>query len=200
MDILREAISLTSQSALKTDKRILHAIDVSGSMEEAINKTLVSAWLSLKSTPNASMLYFSNVLDKSIPPLRRSMSFDEVTKIAAEACGGGTDLTLPFKYVISQKAEHNIKYDMVCIWTDNEDWFSKRNVYEYVDEIRRKNKDFKVVQIQMTPDSTSMLSKKDSHFLDIVGFDPSLPDIIAMFADMQIGDFDADVQYDDEER
>jgi 60 kDa SS-A/Ro ribonucleoprotein len=92
---------------------------------------------------------------------------------------GGTDCALPMRWA----REHRIDVDVFVVYTDHETWAGD---VPPVQELRayRNARDIpaKLVVVGMTSTGFRIADPDDAGMLDVVGFDPSTPSVIADFA------------------
>ena len=91
---------------------------------------------------------------------------------------GGTDCALPMR----DAAAKNIPVDCFVVITDNETWAGRIHPAEALRQYREKTGiPAKMVVIAMTATEFSIADPKDAGMLDVVGFDASVPQVIADF-------------------
>lgn len=184
LDALSKTYELAVGSVVPTNKSILVAADVSGSMSHhnisgmtmtASQVAQVLAVTMLKTEPNAEMINFDTALYKSKFGSRSSI--DEVMKYSAE--GGGTDCSLPIQYAIANSG--NVKYDAIIILTDNETWAGQRHSLDLLREARKVNPDIKIIEVAMIANPSTQFPADEKNLLRVVGFDNSVIDLISKF-------------------
>lgn len=110
--------------------------------------------------------------------ISRKMRLDKVVDLLAKTGGGGTDCSLPIRYAIDKK----IKADAFVIYTDSETWQGSQHPAQAIAEYRRKmGIDAKLVVVAMASTRTSIADPMDAGMLNVVGFDTSVPQVIAEF-------------------
>lgn len=140
-DALEDAIDISVENLPKLSGRTVIAIDVSGSMSDAISSKSdvrccdLSVLLGLIANRicEDSIVYTFNHFIKRMNVSRRSGLIS--TAINYSHPGGGTDMLLPFQKMIDE----NIFADRVIILSDNEcngGWFGKSTVQAYADRYR----------------------------------------------------------------
>lgn len=185
-----------------TGKRIMLAVDVSGSMDQPIpgrnpreplpltvrDAAAALTLVTLATEPNAAAFSFSDgtkgygnwrhrdlITPLNISPRQR---LDDVIRHMASLSFGGTDLVLPMQYALN----HNLNVDAFVIYTDNETWFGSVHPYQALKTYRQRiNPNAKLVVVGMTSTGFSIADPLDLNTLDVVGFDASVPSLIADF-------------------
>jgi 60 kDa SS-A/Ro ribonucleoprotein len=188
LNILDEALDASFDCVEPTGLKIAHFIDVSGSMSGRRSETMtplqaasVLALASIKSEKNCLAFAF----DTSIRPVNIKKSYDFLTtyKILENFCGGGTDCSLPFEYLLSNK----LNVDVAVCYTDNESWAGPRHTYKALEKYRKTvNPNLKIVFCSLAMNNLVLSRPGDDKCFDIAGVDPSTPKIIQMFAQGEI--------------
>ena len=203
MDALTDAYHLAFKFVEPSNKKILLAVDVSGSMSGA-NVQIGGTQLPLFSVagimalsvanvePNYHAIAFDHeghtrgvgkgfnspllgVYDLAISGRQR---LDDVARILGTFRGGGTDTALPFKFALKNKLD----VDLFLTFTDNETWAGNRHIYSAMEEYRKKvNPEAKAINVAMTANRFTTHDTNPLN-LEIVGFDSSIPQIVSLFA------------------
>jgi 60 kDa SS-A/Ro ribonucleoprotein len=91
---------------------------------------------------------------------------------------GRTDCALP----ILDAAQRGLEFDAFVVYTDNETWFGKVHPTQALAEYRQKTGiPAKLVVVSMEANQFSIAHPDDPGMLDVVGFDPAAPAVIADF-------------------
>jgi 60 kDa SS-A/Ro ribonucleoprotein len=171
-----------------SNKRVLVAVDTSGSMSTPVGGTAMTATqfsnvlalTMLKVEPYAEVIGFNTMLH-NISYGRRS-SLDEVLKTPSP--GGGTDCSLPFEYALKNK----LKLDAIVILTDSESWAGGKHTFELLTHYRAQvNKDIKVIEVASVANPYSQFPD-DKDLLRVVGFDSAVLNVIGKFIGMTTKD------------
>lgn len=179
VDALSETYELALAALESTGKNILVAVDISGSMQHAVNGMAMTASqianvlgvTILKAEDEAEMIWFDTGL--SAPTVGRRTSIDDVLK--QSPCGGGTDCAQAFVHALNTK----IKYDAILILTDSETWAGGSHGLELLNKYRKSiNRDVKVIEVAMVANPHTTLPVDDKNVLRVVGFDASVVDVI----------------------
>jgi 60 kDa SS-A/Ro ribonucleoprotein len=186
VDALNKAFYLAFDNVEPTNKRIMLALDVSGSMTggniagmAGITPNIASAALALitaKTEQNRMITGFSdNFIDLGISP---AMRLDDVIRKTSNMSFGGTDCALPMVYAL----ENKIEADAFVVYTDSETWFGGIHPKQALDRYRQKTGiNAKLVVVGMTANNFSIADPSDAGMLDICGFDTATPSLIADF-------------------
>jgi len=195
VDALDNAFYLSFGNVNPTGKRIMLALDVSGSMVA----TLLGSSLSCREASAAMALitaktesshvfvgftseggsYYS-LRGTGIDLLNISprMRLDNVIEYVESLNFGGTDCALPMIY--AQK--HDLSIDAFVIYTDSETWAGKIHPFQALNEYRKTSGiDAKLVVVGMTSTGFTIADPTDPGMLDVVGFDSATPQVISDF-------------------
>lgn len=195
---LQKAAELSIQNIPEFDGQVYVLTDISGSMKSPVTgmrgsattkvscldvAALVSAAI-LRKNPEAKVIPFSDhVVSASLNPLDSIMT--NATKLASLP-SGGTNCSAPLLQLNQQKA----KGDLVIFVSDNESWHTNGRSYvrgtgvanEWA-EFKKRNPKAKLVEIDITPNTTSQVASGQD-ILQIGGFSDSIFDIIHSFVEM----------------
>jgi len=174
-----------------TGKRIMLALDVSGSMVAPISGMPLScreasaalALTTARTEQNYMFTMFSSgrvfggngLSPLDISPRQR---LDDVIKRISGLPFGGTDCALPMLYA----AQNNLKIDTFVVYTDNETWAGNIHPCQALQMYReRMSIPAKLVVVGMTSNGFSIADPDDAGMLDVVGFDTATPQVVANF-------------------
>jgi 60 kDa SS-A/Ro ribonucleoprotein len=187
-----------------TSKRIMLALDVSGSMGGAFvagtpltarEASAAMAMVTLAAEGDCHVVGFTaggrnawksrgrsqipGYTDGLTPlGLSRRQRLDDVVKSIASLDFGGTDCALPMLYAIDRKLE----VDAFVVYTDSETWAGAIHPVQALQEYRRKSGiAARLAVVGMTSNGFSIADPKDGGMLDVVGFDAAAPAVIASF-------------------
>jgi 60 kDa SS-A/Ro ribonucleoprotein len=201
VDALDRAFYLAFEQVEPSDKRILQALDVSGSMTggmvagSPLTPRMASAAMALVTTAterNVHTIAFSSngtgffrspnsasESDGVVPfPLSSKQRLDDVVKSMNGMPFGGTDCALPMIYAL----ERGIEADAFVVYTDSETWAGKIHPVEALRNYReRTGIPAKLVVVGMVANQFSIADPNDAGMLDVVGFDTATPTVIADF-------------------
>ena len=185
-DALEEMFYKSFGNVKPTNRRIVLALDVSGSMtwplfnNPHISARVASACMAMvtaRTEPNYQFVAFSH---RMIPlNITAKDSFNGVLKKISGLPFGGTDCALPMLWAIKNK----INVDAFVVYTDNETWYGKIHPFQALKKYRKFSgiKDAKLVVVGMTSTGFSIADPKDANMMDVVGFDSAAPNLISDF-------------------
>ena len=205
VDALDAAFYTAFENVEPTGKRMLLALDVSGSMTGGsvagvphLSPRDASAALALvtaaseeryeivgfyagrrgwKSDRNGPWDFLKNGLTPlAISPRQR---LDDAIKTVTDLPFGGTDCALPMLYALAKERE----VDTFVIYTDSETWAGEMHPAQALSDYRRASGiDARLVVVGMVSNGFSIADPADPGMLDVVGFDTATPQLIAQFA------------------
>ncbi len=185
VDALDEAFHLAFAAVQPTGRRVCVAIDASGSMQSSacaglrhVTAAMGAAAMAMsfaRSERWATIVAFHeavwNVDISANGRLDRA-----VAAIVHEP--RATDASLPMKWA----AERGLQFDAFVLITDNETWAGDRHPAEALAAYRRKTGiAAKLVSVAMAANQFTVADPKDPLQLDVVGFDASVPAVVANF-------------------
>lgn len=179
-------------------KRTMLALDVSGSMTQAVSGLPIScreatAALSLVTAatePHTLTAGFTSgsrsgyhswrdsggISTLDISPRQR---LDDVIAKVSNLSFGGTDVSLPMVWALQNKME----IDTFAVFTDNETWAGRIHPHQALREYRQKmGINARMVVVGMTSTDFSIADPSDPGSLDVAGFDSSVPNLLADFS------------------
>jgi 60 kDa SS-A/Ro ribonucleoprotein len=186
VDALDAAFYAAFQAVEPTGKRLLLALDVSGSMDwDSIGgfpltpreASAAIALVTAATEPSSDIVGFSHELvPLTISPRQR---LDDVCNVLRSTPVGGTDCAQPMLYAI----EEGLEIDTFVVYTDNETWAGGIHPHQALRQYREKTGiPAKLVVVGMTSHGFTIADPNDSGMLDIVGFDSACPALISDFA------------------
>jgi 60 kDa SS-A/Ro ribonucleoprotein len=204
IDALDSAFYRAFAIVAATGKRIMLAMDVSGSMgcgtiagAPGITPMIGSAamamatarsekdwqavafsskgWTSTKAGGGRYQGWGTAISPLPISPRQR---LDDVVRTMQRVDMGCTDCALPMLYAADQK----IAVDAFYVFTDNETWAGKVHPHQALEQYRQKmGIGAKLVVVGMTATQFSIAHPQDAGMLDVVGFDSAAPNLMADF-------------------
>jgi len=195
IEALNVAFYRAFQNIEPSGKRILLALDVSGSMAggrvagTALTPRDASAALALVTAATELTHHIvgftaANGRDWSggagITPLALtgSMRLDDAVRKVSGLPFGPTDCALPMLYALDK----GLKVDAFVIYTDSETWAGKIHPVQALQMYReRTGIAAKLVVVGMVSNGFSIADPNDAGMLDVVGFDTATPALIADF-------------------
>ena len=204
VDALDGAFYLAFGNVEPTGKRLLLALDVSGSMVATIGgipglsareASAAMALVTLASDSDAEVVgfhagrggwtarkrgRFAGRADGLTPLLLSPRQrLDDAVRRVADLPFGGTDCALPMLYAM----ERGRAIDTFVIYTDSETWAGDIHPAEALRRYRRATGiGARLVVVGMVANRFTIADPRDAGMLDVAGFDTSTPEVIAGFA------------------
>jgi len=198
VDALDGVFYLAFGNVTPTRKRIMLALDVSGSMvapvhgvpylscrEASAAMALVSAAVepnhrivgfTAGSYPSMHRGYSTGLSPLAISPRQR---LDDVVRSIGNLKFGGTDCALP----MVEALKHRWAVDTFVVYTDSETWAGNIHPAQALREYReRMGIAAKLVVVAMASNGFTIADPNDAGMLDVVGFDTATPNVISDFA------------------
>lgn len=200
VDALDKAFYLAFGNVEPTRKRLVLALDVSGSMSmgeiagaPGLTPRIAAAAMALITAavePQHKLVAFSaarggyggqwgggdaGMMRVDLSPRQR---LDDVVRRLAAIPMGGTDCSLPMRWAQKQ----GVKADAFVIYTDNETWHGPIHPVQALQEYRRQTGiPAKLIVVGMTSNGFSIADPNDGGMVDVVGFDAATPQLMADF-------------------
>lgn len=187
VDALDGAFYASFKAIAPTGKRMLLALDVSGSMTcgsvsgvPGLSPRVASAAMALVTAatePHHAFVGFSDeLMPLSISPRQR---LDDVVQATDRLPFGGTDCSQPMMWA----ERNNVDVDTFVIYTDNETWAGSVHPAQALRAYRQaRGHPAKLVVVGMQSNGFTIADPNDAGMLDVVGFDTSTPSVISDFA------------------
>ncbi len=181
--IIEEALELSWSSIEPINKRVLLAVDKSGSMSSpspmaglsAFHACLALAAWYKRSEAECQLLLF----DQTATPINVSnrVTFSELRRISNPA--GGTDIGSPIKWALDKGYDPELS----IVMTDNDTWSGRSHYVELMGKLRKRAKHpIASVVAAVTATSSTVNDPNDKHALEVVGYDPTVPEAISAHA------------------
>ncbi len=183
IDALNAAFYTAFRSIEPTGKRLLLALDVSGSMAAgrvagtSLTPREASAAMALMvaaTEANTHIVGFTAAEPGSWQatltplPLSPSMRLDDAVRAVSDLPFGGTDCALPMLYAL----ERRLPVDAFVVYTDNETWAGMIHPVQALRQYReRTGIAAKLVVVGLVSNGFSIADPNDAGMLDVVGFD-----------------------------
>ncbi|GGJ33967.1 TROVE domain-containing protein [Deinococcus roseus] len=200
VDALDAAFYTAFGAVTPTDKRIMLALDVSGSMEcgqiagvPGLTPRVASAAMALVTAAVESQHMVTGFSaanggyggqwgggDPGMTPIKISprQRLDDVIRTVAAVPMGGTDCSLPMRYALKE----NIPIDTFVVYTDSETWAGRIHPTQALQQYRREmGIAAKLIVVGMVSNRFSIADPKDAGMLDVVGFDTAAPEVMSDF-------------------
>lgn len=202
VDALDDAFYLAFGNVPSTGKRIMLALDVSGSMDSGSiagglltprEGAAVMALVTARVEPDYDLVGFasgggggtsiggrwggpsSRLVDV---PITAKTSLADAIEAMKRVPMGGTDCALPMLHAL----ERGQRVDAFYIATDNETWHGAIHPHEAMRRYREKHvANAKLIVAGMTATQFTIADPTDRGMLDVVGFDTAAPSVIADF-------------------
>ncbi|CUU34180.1 MAG: TROVE domain-containing protein [Armatimonadetes bacterium] len=183
---LNGAFYATFENVAPTGKRLVLALDISGSMSwgnvggiMGLTPRIASAALALvtlNAEQEAHVVGFSHQL---MPlKLKPDMPLERAVKYLERLPFGATDCALPMLWAL----ERGVAADAFVIYTDSETWYGEVHPVEALRMYREATGiPARLVVVGMLANPFSIADPNDAGMLDVVGFDPNTPSAIAEF-------------------
>jgi 60 kDa SS-A/Ro ribonucleoprotein len=200
---LDHAFELSFKNVVPSNKRILNAIDVSGSMTVQCNGgsgmpitchqgAAVMALMMARVEPFCHSVCFTikpsengyynygGTPDLTELPLRKETTLDEAFKMTQKNNFGMTDCAIPMIYAL----EKGLEIDTFIVYTDSETYYGKIHPFEALKKYRKEMNlpHSKLVVVGMQSNGFTIADPNDPGMLDVVGFDSATPEIITNFS------------------
>ena len=202
VDALDGAFYLSFANAPSTGKRVMLALDVSGSMGAPVlgmdylscrEASAAMALVTAAAEPNHRFVAFTkgsypsmwsrthgSQYDTGLSPLAISprQRLDDVVKATSGLPFGGTDCALPMVEALKRRWA----VDAFVVFTDNETWAGAIHPSQALREYReRTGIAAKLVVVGMASNGFSIADPNDAGMMDVVGFDAMAPNVIGQF-------------------
>jgi len=186
-DALEDAYGLSFGNVGPSGRRLLVAVDSSGSMtgnHVLANGTRLGSAYEVASAV-ATMLARIEGTGLHVIDVDTRVHASRVTPRASlreiagwRPSGGGTDLSLPFSWALQRR----LHVDGIVVLTDNETWAGRQHPVQALEAYRRAvNPAVRVVVVSLTPVRYLIADHDDEGVLAVAGLDAALPKVIAGF-------------------
>jgi len=198
IDALDGVFYLAFGNVVPTNKRVMLALDVSGSMCAGVNgmpflscreASAAMALVTAAVEPSHRIVGFTS---GSYPSMHRGFSsglsplpisprqrLDDVVRGITAIPFGGTDCALP----MVEALKHRWAVDTFVVYTDSETWAGNIHPAQALREYReRMGIAAKLVVVAMASNGFTIADPNDAGMLDVVGFDAATPQVISDFA------------------
>jgi len=196
---LNDAFYLAFDGVYPTGRRFVLGVDVSSSMSATIGNTVLSAAeaavamaMVIRRTEDQAIIRgFAGGERRYSDPLQgpnydgfmdlgisRETRLESAMERTRNKNFGRTDCALPMLWALKNEVEA----DVFCIFTDSETWVGKIHPVQALQQYREKmNIPAKLIVVAMTSNGFSIADPNDGGMLDVVGFDTSIPQVMADF-------------------
>ena len=185
IDALNAAFYTAFQAVEPTGKRMLLALDVSGSMAAGRvagssltprEASVAMALMTAATEANTHIVGFTGGMVQL--PLSPSMRLDDAVHAVSGLPFDRTDCAQPMLYALDKA----LKVDAFVVYTDSETWAGSIHPVQALRQYRaRTGIAAKLVVVGMVSNGFSIADPDDAGMLDVVGFDTATPAVIADF-------------------
>ena len=202
VDTLDRSYYLAFDNVRPTGKRLMMALDVSGSMEfgdiagmPGITPRVGAAAMAMvtaRTEANPIVTIFSSAgthfmgdhrsrwdsSGLSTFNISARQRLDQIIRRTSNLPFGGTDCALPMLYALKRR----LNIDAFIIYTDSETWAGSIHPAQALQDYRRRTGiPAKLIVVGMTSNGFSIADPDDAGMLDVVGFDVATPHLMADF-------------------
>jgi 60 kDa SS-A/Ro ribonucleoprotein len=185
IDALNAAFYTAFKYVEPTGKRLLLALDVSGSMAAGRvagssltprEASVAMALMTAATEANTHIVGFTGGMVQL--PLSASMRLDDAVRAVSGLPFDRTDCARPMMYAL----ERGLKVDAFVVYTDSETWAGSIHPVQALRQYRaRTGIAAKLLVVGMVSNGFSIADPDDAGMLDVVGFDTATPAVIADF-------------------
>jgi len=189
LNTLTQTFKLAFGNVSKSGKRMMIALDVSGSMDCACagasnitcregETALALVQVAVEGTQNVYIRGFTNTFFNFDGKIRPEMTIHDAIR-ATSAPFGATDCALPMVTALKERTP----VDVFVVYTDSETYAPNIHPQVALEQYRKEmGIDAKLVVVGMVNNSLSIADPSDRNILNLAGFDTSTPELISMFA------------------
>jgi len=186
VDALDKAFYLAFDSVVPTGKRLVLALDVSGSMSsgsvagvEGLSPRVAASAMAMVTYKVEGSVALAAFQDVIVPlDISRCSTLHGVVSKTDNLPFGRTDCAQPMLWAMKNKVEA----DAFVIYTDSETWYGDIHPTQALNRYRRTfNIPAKLIIVGMVGNEFSIANPNDSGMLDVVGFDTSAPEVMSQF-------------------
>jgi 60 kDa SS-A/Ro ribonucleoprotein len=184
VDALDAAFKLAFGNVEPTGKRMMLALDVSGSMSTPVPGTTIScreasaamALITCATEACCSVVAFGGQLTPVA--MKGDMTVTQAVRVS-DMSFGATDCALPMLHAL----KNGIAVDCFVVYTDSETWFGSVHPQVALQQYRAATGiQAKLVVVGMVSNRLTIADPSDPHTLNLAGFDTSTPEVLSMFA------------------
>jgi 60 kDa SS-A/Ro ribonucleoprotein len=189
VDALDAAFYSALDNVEPTNLRLAIAVDVSGSMKQAVigapvtaaSAAAAMALIVARTEPNHLIVGVNTKpVELKISP---KMRLDAATAVVTRAIGGGTDLSVPSRWLAAERLD----VDAIVTLTDSETWAGREHPAQALAGYRSQvGHEVRNVVAAMTATKHSVGDPKDPLTLQCVGLDATIPEVIRSFVSAEL--------------
>jgi 60 kDa SS-A/Ro ribonucleoprotein len=185
IDALNAAFYTAFRSVEPTGRRLLLALDVSGSMAmgrvagSSLTPREASAAMALMTAATEANTHVVGFGSEMVSlPISPSMRLDDAVRIVSGLPFASTDCAQPMLYAL----ERGLNVDAFVVYTDSETWAGAIHPVQALRQYREQTGiAAKLVVVGLVSNGFSIADPDDAGMLDVVGFDAAAPAVIADF-------------------
>ena len=187
IDALDDAFYKAFQNVVPANKRMMLALDVSGSMAGGQiagvpgltprDGSTAMALVTARTEPRYTITSFQ---DKMLPlNITAKMRLDDAIKVTSGLPFGATDCAQPMLYALNNK----LSVDTFVVYTDSESWFGNIHPVQALQQYRDKTGiPAQLIVVGMVSNRFTIADANDAGMLDVSGFDSATPQVLSDFA------------------
>jgi hypothetical protein len=189
VNTLTQTFKLAFGNVSKSGKRMMIALDVSGSMDSPCagasniscregETALALVQVAIEGTENVYVRGFTNTFFNFEGKIRPEMTIQEAIR-ATSAPFGATDCALPMVTALRDRTP----VDVFVVYTDSETYAPTVHPQVALEQYRKEmDIDAKLIVVGMVSNCLSIADPSDRNILNLAGFDTSTPELISMFS------------------
>ena len=185
-DALDSMFYFAFKNVQPTNKNILLALDVSGSMSwhdvmginfmQCRELTAAMALVTANVEPNYQFFGFAHTFRTL--GIKASDSLAQATEKVSNLDFGGTDCSLPMTYA----RQHNLDVDAFFVYTDNETWYGSEHASQALLAYRNSSGiNAKMCVVAAAANDISIADPNDPGMMDVCGFSADTPKVLSEF-------------------
>lgn len=185
-DALDKSFYLSFGNVEPTNKRLMLALDVSGSMGSGmvggvpnLTPRVASGAMALITASTESNYMIMGFSDKFVPlSISPRQRLDDVYRNISNLPFEHTDCAIPMVYAL----KNQLPIDAFIVYTDSETWFGKIHPFQALRNYRKKMQiPAKLIVVGMVANDFTIADPSDAGMLDVVGFNTDTPNAINDF-------------------
>lgn len=188
LDTLSTTFKMSFGNVERTGKRIMIALDVSGSMDCATAgapsvtcreaaTAMAMITLATEGEQDTHIYAFTTTFKDMRGRIKPNSTVQEAIRATNEQFGG-TDCAVPIRHAKDQ----SIPVDCFIVYTDSETYAPTKHPQVELEEYRKKmGINAKLIVVGMVNNCLTIADPSDKNTLNLAGFDSSLPQLITMF-------------------
>lgn len=188
-NILTQTFKLAFGNVSKSGKRMMIALDVSGSMDTPCagasniscregETALALVQVAVEGTENVYVRGFSSTFFNFDGKIRPEMTIYEAIR-ATSVPFGATNCALPMVTALKERTP----VDVFVVYTDSETYAPTVHPQVALEQYRKEmGIDAKLIVVGMVSNCLSIANPSDPNILNLAGFDTSTPELISMFS------------------